>query len=128
MKTLTIPMDSNEINALLTRALLQKLGHRPQVVASGNAALDSFQAANSAGLPFDLILMDCQMPELDGYETTRLIRAGERSSNRHIPIIAITANALEEDRGACQVAGMDDFLAKPYTQSELRAMLDKWAP
>ena len=69
--------EDNEINALLTRALLQKLGHRPQVVASGHAAMESFLAANGAGLPFDLILMDVRMSGIDGIEATRRIRAIE---------------------------------------------------
>ena len=87
--------EDNEINALLARALLQKLGHRPAVAASGQAAMESFQAAHSAGLPYDLILMDVRMPGIDGLEATRRIRAVEQASGaRRTPIVALTANAL----------------------------------
>lgn len=114
--------EDNEINALLTRALLQKLGHRPQVVASGHAAMESFLAANGAGLPFDLILMDVRMSGIDGIEATRRIRTIEGHS-RHTPIVALTANALPEHREACLAAGMDAFLSKPLDREKLAAVL-----
>jgi CheY-like chemotaxis protein len=119
--------EDNEINALLTRALLQKLGHRPQVVASGDAAMDSFLAANSAGLPFDLILMDVRMSGIDGLEATRRIRAIE-GSKRHTPIVALTANALPEHREACLAAGMDAFLTKPLDREKLASILALYSP
>jgi CheY-like chemotaxis protein len=91
--------EDNEINALLTRALLQKLGHRPTVVASGHAAMDSFLAAHTAGEPFDLILMDLRMSGIDGLEATRRIRAIEAANGaRHTPIVALTANVSADIR------------------------------
>jgi PAS domain S-box-containing protein len=116
--------EDNEINALLARALLQKLGHRPAVAASGQAAMESFQAAHSAGLPYDLILMDVRMPGIDGLEATRRIRAVEQASGaRRTPIIALTANAFPEHREACLEAGMDGFLSKPLDREKLAALL-----
>ncbi|HWV51377.1 ATP-binding protein [Pseudorhodoplanes sp.] len=115
--------EDNEINALLTRALLQKLGHRPQVVASGHAAMESFFAANGAGLPFDLILMDVRMSGIDGLEATRRIRAVEARTGIRTPIVALTANALPEHREACLAAGMDAFLTKPLDREKLAAVL-----
>jgi signal transduction histidine kinase/CheY-like chemotaxis protein len=116
--------EDNEINALLTRALLQKLGHRPQVVASGHAAMESFLAANGAGLPFDLILMDVRMSGIDGIDATRRIRAIEAQSGaRRTPIVALTANALPEHRETCLAAGMDAFLSKPLDREKLAAVL-----
>jgi PAS domain S-box-containing protein len=116
--------EDNEINALLARALLQKLGHRPAVAASGQAAMESFQAAHSAGLPYDLILMDVRMSGLDGLEATRRIRAIEQASGtRRTKIVALTANAFPEHRDACLKAGMDDFLSKPLDREKLEALL-----
>jgi CheY-like chemotaxis protein/anti-sigma regulatory factor (Ser/Thr protein kinase) len=116
--------EDNEINALLARALLQKLGHRPAVAANGQAAMESFQAAHSAGLPYDLILMDVRMPGIDGLEATRRIRAVEQASGaRRTPIIALTANAFSEHREACLIAGMDGFLSKPLDREKLGTLL-----
>jgi CheY-like chemotaxis protein len=70
--------------------------------------------------------MDCQMPEMDGYEATAAIRAFERERGRHTPIIALTANAMQGDRERCLAAGMDDFVAKPVTDAALRAALERW--
>jgi CheY-like chemotaxis protein len=116
--------EDNEINALLARALLQKLGHRPAVVASGQAAMESFQVAHSAGLPYDLILMDVRMEGIDGLEATRRIRAIEQASGApRTRIIALTANAFPEHRDACLKAGMDGFLSKPLDREKLDTLL-----
>jgi signal transduction histidine kinase/DNA-binding response OmpR family regulator len=115
--------EDNDINALLTRALLSKLGHRPVGAAGGEAAVAAWQAARDNGEPFDLVLMDLHMPGLDGLEAARRIRALEGGNDR-TPIIAVTANAFAEDRAAATMAGMDDFLVKPLERERLRQILD----
>ncbi len=112
--------EDNEINALLMRSLLTRLGHHAVITTNGEAALESWLAAKSAGAPYDLILMDIQMPQLDGIETTKRIRAREAGQpGRPTPILALTANALIEDRYACFEAGMDGFLIKPLDRDKL---------
>lgn len=112
--------EDNEINALLMRSLLTKLGHRVVIAGHGEAALESWLAASSAGTPYDLVLMDIQMPQLDGIEATKRIRAHEAASGgRHTPILALTANTLVEDRYACFEAGMNGFLIKPIDREKL---------
>ena len=116
--------EDNEINALLTRALLTKLGHRPTVTTSGAAALEAWQAAHGTGTPYDLVLMDLHMPGLDGLEAARRIRAAEAELGRHrTPIVALTADAFAEEREACLAAGMDGFLVKPLDRERLAAVL-----
>ena len=112
--------EDNEINALLMRSLLTKLGHQVVIATHGEAALESWLAAKSAGTPYDLVLMDIQMPGLDGIEATKRIRANESAgSGRRTPILALTANTLVEDRYACFEAGMDGFLVKPLDRDKL---------
>ena len=112
--------EDNEINALLMRSLLTRLGHHVVITTNGEAALESWLAAKSAGAPYDLVLMDIQMPRLDGIETTRRIRAREAGQpGRQTPILALTANTLVEDRYACFEAGMDGFLIKPLDRDKL---------
>ena len=112
--------EDNQINALLMRSLLTKLGHHTVITTNGEEALESWQSAKSAGTPYDLVLMDIQMPRLDGIETTKRIRAFEASApGRHTPILALTANTLVEDRYACFEAGMDGFLIKPLDREKL---------
>jgi CheY-like chemotaxis protein len=115
--------EDNEINALLARSLLTKLGHWPTTAANGTAALEAWQAARSAGSPHDLILMDLHMPGLDGLEAAQRIRSAEAGSARRTPIIALTANAFAEDREACLAAGMDGFLVKPLDREQLISAL-----
>jgi PAS domain S-box-containing protein len=120
--------EDNEINALLARSLLAKLGHRPAMMAGGAEAVAAWRAAQAGGAPFDIVLMDVQMPGVDGLEATRQIRAAEAASNRRrTPIVALTANALAEDRDACLAAGMDDFLVKPLDRERLAALLAELA-
>lgn len=114
--------EDNEINALLTRTLLSKLGHRPTGVNGGDAAVVAWADARSGGEPYDLILMDLHMPDVDGLEATRRIRALE--AGRKTPIVALSANAFAEDREAAITAGMDDFLVKPLDRMRLRAILE----
>ncbi len=112
--------EDNEINALLVRALLHKLGHRPTMAGSGKAAIDCWLAARAAGMPFDRVLMDLHMPGMDGLEATRRIRLFEaEDESPRTPIIALTANASAEDREACLAAGMDGFLVKPLDRDGL---------
>jgi CheY-like chemotaxis protein len=108
------------VNQSLALAHLKQLGCQVVVANNGLEAVDAH-----AREEFDLILMDCQMPEMDGYEATRVIRAREGDGPR-IPIIAVTANAMQGDREVCLACGMDDFLSKPYKQRQLRDLLDRW--
>jgi CheY-like chemotaxis protein len=116
--------EDNDINALLARALLHRLGHRTTITPNGVAAVDAFLTAVSAGSPYDLVLMDVHMPELDGLEATRRIRAAETiMSLPRTRIVALTANAFGEDREACLATGMDDFLVKPLDRDRLAEVL-----
>jgi len=112
--------EDNEINALLMRSLLGRLGHQAVITTNGEEAFESWLAAKSAATPYDLVLMDIQMPELDGIETTRRIREREAAeAAARTPILALTANTLAEDRYACFEAGMDGFLVKPLDREKL---------
>ena len=116
--------EDNEINALLARALLSKLGHRPTVAASGTAAIEAWLAARAAGSAYDCLLMDLHMPGMDGIEATRRIRAIEADDDApRTPILALTANASAEDREACLAAGMDGFVVKPLDRERLAGAL-----
>jgi signal transduction histidine kinase/CheY-like chemotaxis protein len=119
--------EDNDINGLLARSLLEKLGHRPRVVADGAAAVAAWEAAVTAGTPFDLVLMDVHMPELDGIAAARRIRAVESAAGPRTPIVALTANALPHDREACLAAGMDGFLAKPLDREKLADLITNLA-
>ena len=111
------------MNQQLARLQLSKLGFDVQVAPNGRAALDVL----AGGAEFALILMDCQMPEMDGFATTRAIREREQAmSLAHTPIVAMTANAMQGDREACLAAGMDDYLSKPVRQNQLRQVLEHW--
>ena len=114
--------EDNEINALLMRSLLTRLGHQAVIATNGEEALESWLAARSAGAPYDLVLMDIQMPGLDGIEATKRIRVVE-ANGRRTPILALTANTLAEDRHACFEAGMDGFLVKPLDREKLTEAL-----
>jgi signal transduction histidine kinase/CheY-like chemotaxis protein len=116
--------EDNEINALLARALLVKLGHRPTMAENGAAAIESWLAARAGGAAYDCVLMDLHMPGMDGLEATRRIRAIEAEHNdMRTPIVALTANVSTEDREACLAAGMDGFLVKPLDRERLAAVL-----
>jgi PAS domain S-box-containing protein len=116
--------EDNEVNALLMRSLLSRLGHQAVLATNGEEAMESWLAAKSAGTPYDLVLMDIQMPDLDGIEATKRIRVNEAAgAGRRTPILALTANTLVEDRYACFEAGMDGFLVKPLDRDKLAEAL-----
>ncbi len=111
--------EDNAVNQTIIDAMLRQLGHRITLVGNGREALDALASAD-----FDLVLMDCNMPQMDGIEATRRLRASGLR-NATIPIIALTANAMDGDRERCLAAGMDDFVAKPVTMATLRASIDR---
>jgi signal transduction histidine kinase/DNA-binding response OmpR family regulator len=114
--------EDNEINALLARHLMTRLGHRPVMAATGGEAVDAFLAALDSETPFDLVLIDLHMPGMDGIEAARRMRAAE-PDDRRTPIIALTADADPEMRDACLAAGMDGFVTKPLDRDRLNAAL-----
>jgi PAS domain S-box-containing protein len=116
-------VEDNLINQQVALGILQIQGYTVTVANNGREALD----AHAQG-EFDVILMDCHMPEMDGFEATREIRLREHSSGKRVPIIALTANAMAQDREACLSAGMDDHLSKPFSMLTLQEMLDRWMP
>jgi signal transduction histidine kinase/DNA-binding response OmpR family regulator len=116
--------EDNDINALLARNLLTRLGHRPVMAADGSEAVAAYAAASAAGMPFDLVLMDMHMPGMNGIDAACRIRAAERASNMAAtPIFALTADALPERRDACLRAGINGFLTKPLDRDRLMAAL-----
>jgi CheY-like chemotaxis protein len=100
--------EDNPVNSRIANSMLTKLGCDVEVAVNGVIACERAVAE-----PFDLIFMDCQMPEMDGFAATRLIRAREADSHRHTPIVALTANAMPQDKQQCLESGMDDHMAKP---------------
>ena len=118
-------MDDYENNQRVALAHLKKLGYAAHVVENGRAAVETI-AHN--GERYALVLMDWQMPVMDGLEATRLIRQLELPRGEHIPIIGMTANALKDDRERCLAAGMDGYLSKPVRREDLRSVLNTWAP
>jgi signal transduction histidine kinase/CheY-like chemotaxis protein len=122
-------VEDNRVNQEVGRAMLRKLGCEVDVAEDGRVGLEAAFAKH-----YDIVMMDCQMPNMDGFEATAAIRAresqleaaGGRSAARRIPIIALTANAMKGDRERCLAAGMDDYLAKPFNKEQLEALLDRW--
>jgi two-component system sensor histidine kinase/response regulator len=116
--------EDNLVNQEVALGMLESLGCQVDIVADGPSALKALARGG-----YDLVLMDCQMPEMDGYDTTKAIRQREKEQgDGHIPIVALTAHAMEGDREICLDAGMDDYLSKPFTKESLQHILRKWLP
>ncbi|HEY5028498.1 MAG TPA: response regulator, partial [Candidatus Angelobacter sp.] len=112
--------EDNLVNQRLAVRLLEKMGHQVVIAQTGREALDALRAKK-----FDLVLMDVQMPEMDGFETTREIRNDEQGRQEHMPVIAMTAHAMQGDREQCLAAGMDDYVAKPINRGELGQAIER---
>jgi TMAO reductase system sensor TorS len=116
--------EDNEVNRILAMSLLEKFGIEARAVDNGREAVALLRSRN-----FDLVLMDCQMPDMDGFQATEAIRRFEVANSwPRLPIIALTANAVRGDREKCLAAGMDDYLAKPYSGDQLATVLARWLP
>ncbi len=114
--------EDNLVNQRVAQALLRKIGLKADMAGNGQEAVDALKTN-----AYDLVLMDCQMPEMDGFQATRLIRSLE-NQERRVPILAMTANAMEGDRERCLDSGMDDYIAKPVTLEGLKTALRQWLP
>jgi signal transduction histidine kinase/CheY-like chemotaxis protein len=113
--------EDNPVNQRVASHMLKKLGYRCDIASNGKEAVEMF-----AQLPYDLVLMDCQMPEMDGYTAAQCIRQREETVGGHTPVIAMTANAMREDRARCLDAGMDGFIPKPIALEELETAMECW--
>lgn len=114
-------VEDNEVNQMVASALLSKMGHEADLAENGELAIVALEKR-----PYDLILMDCQMPVMDGYEATRRIRKNPAWQN--LPIIAITANVMQGDKDDCFTCGMNDYITKPYNREQLSEVITRWAP
>jgi CheY-like chemotaxis protein/HPt (histidine-containing phosphotransfer) domain-containing protein len=116
--------EDNKVNQMVAVRMLEKLRVQVDVAVNGLAAAEACQRTS-----YDMVLMDCQMPEMDGFEATRLILDSESARGGvHIPIAAVTANAMQGDREKCLAAGMDDYIAKPFKLDQIRKLLERWVP
>jgi CheY-like chemotaxis protein len=119
-------VEDNFVNQEVAVGMLEGLGYRVDTADNGRAGLEAIIRKRYA-----LVLMDCQMPEMDGYAATRAVRAREAALSDtlpRLPIIALTANTMVGDREKCLAAGMDDYLGKPYSQEQLHELLQRWLP
>ena len=115
--------EDNPVNQKVALTMMRNMGYQADAVANGLEAINALQT-----ISYDLVLMDCHMPEMDGFEATRTIRRDEsRALNPRIPIIALTASSMKEDKEKCVQAGMNDFISKPVIKRELAEVLDKWS-
>jgi CheY-like chemotaxis protein len=113
--------EDNEINRRVAFRILDKAGYQCDTVTNGREAISAVET-----IRYDLVLMDCQMPEMDGFEATAAIRAKERDSATHLTIVAMTAHAMKGDRERCLAAGMDDYISKPVNPDEMFRVIDEW--
>ncbi len=120
--------EDNPVNQELVRQMLENLGCSVSAVKNGLEAVAAITHSSLDGVenPYDLVLMDCHMPGMDGFEATAEIRRWEHSVDSHLPIIALTANAMEGDREKCLKAGMNDYLSKPFTKQQLAGLIEHW--
>lgn len=119
-------VEDNITNQLVAQGILDSFGLYADIAANGLEALEAIKISNDTQ-PYSIVLMDCQMPEMDGYDATRAVREGKAGEeNKQLPIIAMTANAMQGDREKCTLAGMDDYITKPISISVLKAILIKW--
>ncbi|MFN8588885.1 MAG: response regulator [Candidatus Eisenbacteria bacterium] len=121
MRWRVLLVDDNTINQKVGSRVLAKLGCRVDLAADGREAVTMYR-----DLPYDVVFMDCQMPEMDGFEATAEIRRIEATSGGRTPVVAMTANAMEGDRQRCLDAGMDDFVSKPIREDRVREALERW--
>jgi CheY-like chemotaxis protein len=115
--------EDNAVNVKVATRMLSKFGCRVDVAANGLEAVELY-----GQLPYDIVFMDCQMPEMDGFEATAEIRRLEQADGRRVPIVALTANAMAGDRERCLAAGMDDFISKPIKETDLSRAIEHWVP
>jgi two-component system sensor histidine kinase/response regulator len=121
-KPLILVVEDNAMLQRLIQLLADKFGVDAEVVSNGRAALDALYSGRS----YSMVLMDWFMPDMDGLECTRRIRADEELVGGHIPIVAMTANADDDDRRRCLEVGMDDYMSKPFNQEQFRSVLSRW--
>jgi two-component system, sensor histidine kinase and response regulator len=113
--------EDNVVNQRLIKRVLEKLGCRVDLACNGYEAV-----AMARALQYDIVLMDCSMPEMDGYQATAELRSSQPAGQHRLPIVALTAHAMPEDRAKCLAAGMDDYLSKPVDTGLVREVLDRW--
>ncbi|WP_422732716.1 ATP-binding protein [Marinobacter azerbaijanicus] len=114
-------VEDNQVNQVVASSMLRKLGHWVTLAENGKRALEALTSGE-----FDIVLMDCQMPVMDGYQATRKIR--ENPEWQDLPVIAVTANVMQGDRDDCLESGMNDYITKPYNRADLKSVIDRWAP
>lgn len=114
-------VDDNASNQYVARVVLEKFGYKARIVENGEQAIRA-----AATEQYELILMDCRMPVCDGYEATEAIRAMQARTGKRVPIVGVTACAMEGDRERCLAAGMDDFFTKPLSLDDFRSLLRRW--
>ncbi len=125
---LILVAEDNPANQRVVQLQLQKLGYIAQVVGNGREAVEAVRLVMRTPGRYALVIMDCQMPEMDGFEATRMIRQIEAATGDHTPVIAMTANAMQGDQEACMDAGMDDYISKPVSMGRLAEVLNLWMP